>query len=352
MPFEKLAEMILPREVIGGHGAIEKIGEVFKKITSSKKGIIVSGKTTVKLAGDRVRSILASSGIETDIVITDQATEENVEMVKEQTRSFGARVIIGIGGGTKIDIAKKSAFDLGFDFISVPTSASHDGVASPRATISKNGLSSSVEATMPAAIVADTEIIVTAPFRFLAAGAADVLSNLPALRDWNLAHRLKGERVSSSAYAISEFAAREIISNAAQIKPHIEESVWLVIKQIVFSGIAMSVAGNSRPASGSEHMFAHAVDSIKKGSGLHGELCGIGSIIAMYLHGADWQLVKNTLQIIGAPTTLDQVSLTEEDAIQALMMAHKTRPDRYTILGETGLSETAARDALQITGVA
>jgi glycerol-1-phosphate dehydrogenase [NAD(P)+] len=343
--------MILPRDVIGGHGAIDKIGDVFKKITSSKKGIIVTGKTTVKLAGDRVKSILESSGIDIKTIITEAATEENVELVKEQTKAFDANVIIGIGGGTKIDIAKKSAFDLGLDFISVPTSASHDGVASPRASISKNGLSTSVEATMPAAIIADTEIIVTAPFRFLASGAADVLSNLPALKDWNLAHRLKGEKVSSSAYSISEFAAREIINNAAQIKPHLEESVWLVIKQIVFSGIAMSVAGSSRPASGSEHMFAHAVDSIKKGNGLHGELCGIGSIIAMYLHGGDWVLIKNTLQTIGAPTTLDQVSLTEEDAIQALMMAHKTRPDRYTILGENGLSESAAREALHLTGV-
>lgn len=351
MPFEKLAEMILPRDVIGGHGAVDKIGDVFRKITSSKKGLVVTGKTTVKLAGNRVREVLESSGIEIKTIITEAATEENVELVKEQTRAFGAKVIIGIGGGTKIDIAKKSAFDLGLDFISVPTSASHDGVASPRASISKNGLSTSVEATMPAAIIADTEIIVTAPFRFLASGAADVLSNLPALKDWNLAHRLKGEKVSSSAYAISEFAAREIINNAAQIKPHLEESVWLVIKQIVFSGIAMSVAGSSRPASGSEHMFAHAVDSIKKGNGLHGELCGIGSIIAMYLHGGDWALIKSTLQTIGAPTTLDQVSLTEEDAIQALMMAHKTRPDRYTILGENGLSESAAREALHLTGV-
>ncbi len=351
MPFEKLAEMILPREVIGGHGAVEKVGDVFKKLTSSNRGVVVTGNTTKTLAGERVKGILETAGIETSIIQVDYATEENVERVKEHTKNFGARVLIGVGGGTKIDIAKKSAFDLGLDFISVPTSASHDGVASPRATISKNGLSSSVEAMMPAALIADTEIIVTAPFRFLAAGAADVLSNLPALKDWNLGHKLKGERVSSSAYAISEFAAREIISNASQIKPQVEESVWLVIKQIVFSGIAMSIAGNSRPASGSEHMFAHAVDSMKKGNGLHGELCGIGSIIAMYLHGADWVQIRNTLQTIGAPTTLAQVSLTEDDAIEALMMAHKTRPDRYTILGESGISETAAREALNITGV-
>lgn len=351
MPFERLAEMLLPRDVIGGHGAIEKIGDVFKKISNSRNAVIVSGSTSVEIAGNKAKKILEESGIDVNMILTGEATEENVEHVKEITKNINAKVIVGVGGGTKIDIAKKSAFDLGIDFISVPTSASHDGVASPRASITKDGFSNSVEASMPAAIVADTEILVTAPFRYLASGAADVLSNLSALKDWDLAHRLKGERVSSSGYAISEFAAKEIVNNASHIKPNLEESVWLVIKQIAFSGIAMSVAGSSRPASGAEHMFAHSVNSLKKGNGLHGELSGIGSIIAMYLHGGDWQLIRDTLKTIGAPTRLEQVSLSEDDAVQALMMAHKTRVDRYTILGENGLSEYAARDALKVTEV-
>lgn len=351
VPFEKLTEMILPRDVIGGHGAIDKIYEVFKRITDADKAIVVTGEKTYEMAGKKTHDILEENGIKTNVIITGDATEENVEYVKEETKKFGAKVIIGVGGGTKIDIAKKSAFDLNLYFISVPTSASHDGVASPRASIKKGEISVSMEATMPVAIVADTEIMVKSPFRFLASGAADVLSNLTAVKDWSLAHRLKGEKISSSAYMIAEFAAKEIINNASQIKPNLEESVWFVMKQIAFSGIAMSVAGSSRPASGSEHMFAHAVDAIRKGNGLHGELCGIGTIISMYLHGGDWILVRDTLRKIGAPVKIDQVGLNEEDAIQALMMAHKIRPDRYTILGENGLSESAAREALRITGV-
>ncbi len=351
MPFEKLTEMILPRDVIGGHGAIDKIYEVFRRITDADKAIIVTGEKTYEMAGKRTKDILEENGIKTNIIITGDATEENVEYVKEETKRFGGKVIIGVGGGTKIDIAKKSAFDLNLYFISVPTSASHDGVASPRASIKKGEISVSMEATMPVAIVADTEIMVKSPFRFLASGAADVLSNLTAVKDWSLAHRLKGEKISSSAYMIAEFAAKEIINNASQIKPNLEESVWFVMKQIAFSGISMSVAGSSRPASGSEHMFAHAVEAIKKGNGLHGELCGIGTIISMYLHGGDWILVRDTLRKIGAPVKIDQVGLNEEDAVQALMMAHKIRPDRYTILGENGLSENAAREALRITEV-
>jgi glycerol-1-phosphate dehydrogenase [NAD(P)+] len=351
VPFEKLAEMVLPRDVIGGHGAIEKIYDVLIRVTDGRKVVVVTGEKTYNLAGKRVAEILNSNGVETKVMIMGEATEENVEKVKEESKKMGAKVIIGAGGGSKIDIAKKSAFDLNVYFISVPTSASHDGVASPRASIKKGEISVSMEAAMPVAIVADTEIMVKSPFRLLASGAADVLSNLTALKDWSLAHRLKGEKISSSGYMIAEFAAKEIINNAAQIKPNIEESVWVVMKQIAFSGIAMSVSGSSRPASGAEHMFAHAVDTLKKGNGLHGELCGIGTIISMYLHGGDWNLVKDTLQKIGAPTKLDQVGLSEDDAVQALMMAHKVRPERYTILGENGLSEIAAKEALRFTEV-
>ncbi|MEM1814385.1 MAG: hypothetical protein QXE04_03790, partial [Thermoplasmatales archaeon] len=69
MPFEKLAKMILPREVIGGHGAIQEVADVFKKITSSNRGIIVTGSKTLKLAGEKVGKILEESGINTDFVI-------------------------------------------------------------------------------------------------------------------------------------------------------------------------------------------------------------------------------------------------------------------------------------------
>ena len=69
----------------------------------------------------------------------------------------------------------------------------------------------------------------------------------------------------------------------------------------------MSIAGSSRPASGSEHKFAHAVNKIAPGKALHGELCGIGTIVMMYLHGGDWQMIKGALHNTGAPTSAYEV---------------------------------------------
>jgi len=123
-----------------------------------------------------------------------------------------------------------------------------------------------------------------------------------------------------------------------------------VVKAIIVSGMAMSIANSSRPGSGSEHLFAHALEKIAPGKALHGEMVGVGTIMMMYLHGGDWKHIRDTLKKIGAPTTARELGVEEEDIISALTMAHTIR-DRYTILGVRGLTREAAEKLAKITGV-
>ena len=104
----------------------------------------------------------------------------------------------------------------------------------------------------------------------------------------------------------------------------------------------MSIAGSSRPASGAEHKFSHALDQIADTPALHGAQCGIGTIMMMYLHGGDWEQVRKALKAVGAPTTAQQLNIPDEQIIQALVKAHEIKPERYTILGFKGLTEDAA----------
>jgi len=129
-----------------------------------------------------------------------------------------------------------------------------------------------------------------------------------------------------------------------------DESAKIVVKALISSGVAMSIAGSSRPASGSEHKFAHAMNRIAPGRALHGELCGLGTIMMMYLHGGDWEMIRGALVQVGAPTTASQLGLNAEQVIEALISAHKIRPDRYTIL-DTGLNSKAAARAAEATGI-
>ena len=259
--------------------------------------------------------------------------------------------MLGVGGGSVIDITKLSAFELNKPFISIPTSAAHDGMASPRASLKDKKGSISKIAISPTGILADTSIISKAPYRMLASGCADVISNLSAVKDWELAHRLKNEEFSTFAASLSETSSRLLLHKAEDIRSGLEEAVWQAVKCMIVSGVAMSVAGNTRPASGSEHMFSHMLDRVAPGKALHGEQCGVGAIMMMYLHGEDWEEIKDFLKIIGAPTSAKELRIPKKKIVEALMDAQNIRPERYTILGEQGLTQDAAKKLAKITGV-
>jgi glycerol-1-phosphate dehydrogenase [NAD(P)+] len=199
-------------------------------------------------------------------------------------------------------------------------------------------------------VVADTEVIARSPPELLVSGCADVISNYTAVLDWKLAYRLKGEQFSEYAAALSEMTAKLILERAHVIKPHLEESARTVVKALVSSSVAMSIAGSSRPASGSEHMFAHALDMIAERPPLHGNGCGVGTIMMMYLHGGDWVQIRDALRTIGAPVNASELGVKDSDVIKALVNANSIRPQRYTILGD-GITESAAVKLASRTGV-
>ena len=106
--------------------------------------------------------------------------------------------------------------------------------------------------------------------------------------------------------------------------------------------VILSMGLNNQSASGSEHLFAHALDKIAKKPALHGEQCGVGTIMMMHLHGGDWKFIQSALKAVKAPTNIKELGITEDELIQALVMANSIRPERYTILGDNGITEEAA----------
>ena len=349
--FGKAKGMVFPRVVLVGHGVLEDLALTCRQFGFVERGVVVTGPKTAELAGNRAAEILKADGFAVTSIIAREATESEVARVEGEARDAGARFLIGVGGGSKIDITKVVAARLHIPFVSLPTSAAHDGISSPRASLHGASGTASIEGAVPLGVIADTQLIVQAPFRLLASGCADVISNMTAVLDWRLAVRLRGEEFSSTAATLSEYAAQEVIDHAESIKPNLEESVWIAIRPILVAGIAMSVAGSSRPCSGGEHLFSHALDRTSAHPGLHGEQCGVGAIMMMYLHGGDWRRIKTALLTIGAPTTARELGVTNEEVVDALVMAHKIRPDRYTILGDNGLTRDAADRLATVTGV-
>ena len=358
--FTKSKTMVFPREIIVGHKITSQIVDLCNRIGRGNSVLIVADKKTKKLSGDEIFGLLSKANYNVKQKIISAPTVGEVNDVIKYASKNNIDLLLGVGGGSVIDVTKLAAFDLSKPFISVPTCASHDGIASPRASLRHRKGSVSKTATPPMAVLADTSIIYKAPYRMLASGCADVISNISAVMDWELAHRLKYEEFSSHSAVLAKTAAQLLIDHADEIKPDTEESAWLAVKAIIVSGVAMSVAGNTRPASGAEHMFSHMLDHLGPGimlkgnkgrKPLHGEQCGVGAIMMVYLHGGDWEKIRDALKKIGAPTTSKELGISKKKIIEALDLAQEIRPERYTILGEKGLTKKAAKKLAETTGV-
>ena len=342
--FDKSKWMQLPRDVVIGHDVLNHLPAVCADLGLGNSVLIVSGRRTMEKVGRRVVDLMRPK-YRTTTLLSEEISPEIIARTEEAGR--GTDFLIGVGGGRVIDTAKIASYNLDKPFISVPTAASHDGIASARASVPTAEGNASLQAHPPLAIVADTGIIAEAPHRLLASGCADIISNSTATLDWELAHRLRNEPVSEYAMALSRMSAELLMKNADLIKPNREESAWIVTKALVSSGVAMSIAGSSRPGSGGEHKFSHALDRLAPGKGLHGETCGIGTIITMYLHGGDWRAIRSALKTIGAPVTPKEIGIDEETAVEALLQAKEIRPERFTIL-DMGLTRESARELIRM----
>ena len=331
----------LPRVVLIGNNVIEKLPEVCKEIGHDRGLLVLCDKITKDIVGSRIKDLLGAS-----IDIVHDSTQIEVDRICARNNPS---LVIAAGGGKVIDVAKMVSFNKSVPFISVPTAPSHDGIASERASISSDGDKKSMRAKPPAAIVADIDILKAAPYRLIASGAADVISNATAVNDWKIAARSKGEYYGDYAGSLSLLSSEIVIQAAKDIREQKERGIRNLVEALVSSGIAMSLVGSSRPASGAEHAFSHVLDSMNAGA-LHGEQCGIGSILMAHHQEKNWKRIKGALETLNAPVNSEQIGISKDMIIEAMLKAKDVR-ERYTILHEKPLDMPTARKVCVETGV-
>jgi glycerol-1-phosphate dehydrogenase [NAD(P)+] len=334
-----MKDIELPRKVLVGDNAIDRVRDVVHELDLTGNSLVIADPHTAEIAGNRVKADLNS-----DIYISKNSIDKDIQGGIDLIKKRDITYLVGVGGGTIIDLTKLCSYRTEIPFISVPTAASHDGITSPQASI-KGSEPISIRVHSALGIIADTKIIRKAPRRLTAAGCADAISNYTAVLDWKLAHEEMGEYYGDYAASLSMMSAQIVMYNAEKIR----EQVEILVEALISSGVAMGIAGSSRPCSGAEHQFSHALDTICPQPALHGEQCGVGSIMMAYLHEADWEKIQKALKTAGAPISARELKIRDEHIIKALVMANKLR-DRYTILRD-GLSEGRAKEIARSTGV-
>jgi len=287
--------------------------------------------------GEAIAASLDAALPAASVVRVEGGTIDAAQSLAAQLRGDFYDAVVGIGGGRLLDTVKWSATLTGLPMVAVATNLAHDGIASPVASLAHDGRKASYGVQMPVAVVVDLDYVRQSPARMRRSGIGDAVSNLSAIDDWELASRERGETVDGIAATLARTAARAVLSQPGTVDD--DDFLVTLAEGLVLSGLAMAVAGNSRPCSGGDHEILHAVDHLYPGTANHGELAGVGALYCTWLRGADAAELRDCLARHELPRGPGDLGLSVEQFAAAVSHAPATRPDRYTVLEHLALDE-------------
>jgi glycerol-1-phosphate dehydrogenase [NAD(P)+] len=311
-------------------GAVGNLGSILAdgRISAGGDVAVVVGPGQGERIAELIRPSLVSADVFTTVGGTlDAATELGAKL---RARSYDA--VVGIGGGRTIDTAKYAATRWGLPMVSVATSLANDGVASPVASLEHDGVKGSYGVHIPIAVLVDLDFVENGPERHNRAGIGDVISNISALADWELAREVRGEPVDGLAASLARVGAEAMLTMPGDLQD--DAFVTVLAEALIASGLAMAVCGSSRPCSGGCHEIMHATDALFPGTASHGELAGLGALFCTFLRGDERRFAQMSACLARhrLPRVPADVGLTEEQFVEVVAFAPRTRPDRYTIL--------------------
>lgn len=324
-----------------GKGALKDVGKYIKS-SGMENAVIYFGNGLIDMFGSEVMESLNHEGIKVreyrELDSTD--IDDIIDLAFEIDSK--AQVIVGIGGGKVIDVAKYAAYLRKLPFISIPTSASSDGFSSASASLMVNGRRTSVPARMAYGIIADTDIIKSAPERFLYSGIGDMVSKITALYDWLYESERGYSEMNDFAVMIAKKAVNSFVRTPFET---IKDDLFLkeLLDSLAMSGIANEIAGGSSPTSGSEHLISHALDKMLEQPMLHGIQVGIATYIMAVVHNHRYVRVNAIFEKTGFWDYVSTLGLNREDYIKAVDLAPSIKPHRHTYLHEEQYRELAKK---------
>lgn len=379
------------RAVEIGHGLTAKTGELLEKYEFPHNILLVADKNTLA-AADGIRESLRGCGYKYDTLIYSNLRTADINDVRRvMTAAAGLDGILSVGTGSLNDICRYASFLIGEKgdrpaFAIFATAPSMDGFASGSAPITENSFKTTYPAVQPDVLIADTAVLAASPAYLKSAGFGDMIAKYVALADWRISNLLTGEYYCDAIAQLTREALRRITSLADKVTLNDEESAGAIMEALVFTGVAMKLAGCVRPASGAEHMISHFWEMKKLESGeisdFHGKKVGIATLYLTRLYHElinaesvecvpnvlDWKLLEKVFgeNFIGGVRALNNPTVTSETTpeliegnwkkIREIVKEEIPAPDKMlslmnkagaaTMPEQAALSDSLARDGM------
>ena len=320
-------------------GVLNYTGRILAQM-GYRKVVILFGNGLIEMFGQTIMESLGQEEIEV-LRYQEMDTVDSKELMK---LAFAfpntTQAVVGIGGGKVIDAAKYCGFLQNIPFVCIPTSASSDGFSSASASLMVEGRRKSVPAAMGTVILADIDVIKTAPTRFLYSGIGDMVSKISALYDWIFEQEKGYTKVNDCALMIAKKAVNSFVRTPFT---DIQDSRFVkeLMDSLAMSGIANEIAGSSAPTSGSEHLISHALDKILEQPQLHGVQVGIASYLMARVQDHRYERIHTVFETTGFWNYVESLKLKREDFMRAIDLAPVIKPYRHVYLHEEKYREKA-----------
>ncbi|MBR1815652.1 MAG: iron-containing alcohol dehydrogenase family protein [Lachnospiraceae bacterium] len=335
------SHIAIPTILEVGKGTMENLG-AYLKDSGFDNAVIYFGNGLIDLFGRDIIANIEKAGVkileykELDTVDIDDIIELAFNI------DANAQVILGIGGGKVIDTAKYAAYLRKLPFISIPTSASSDGFSSASASLMVNGRRTSVPARMAYGIVVDTDILKSAPEKFIYSGIGDMVAKITSLYDWLFESQKGYSTMNDFSVMIAKKAVNSFVRTPFET---IKDDLFLkeLVDSLAMSGIANEIAGGSTPTSGSEHLISHALDKMLAQPQLHGIQVGIATYLMSKVQDHRYVRVNAIFEKTGFWDYVSTLDLSRDDYEKAIDIAPSIKPHRHTYLHEEKYRELAKK---------
>ena len=338
------------KHIYVGENVYNRILDVAKEILP-KEILLVSDNNTYKALGKCVENELTESGYKInniilvsdgDLIPDEKAIGRVLVEVNNETE-----LIVAVGSGSINDICRIISTKTHIPYVIMGTAPSMDGYASTVSPLIIDGAKVTYPGTNPYAIIADSNIMKDAPFEMICAGFGDILGKYTALSDWRLSNTIHDEYFCDTTEKLVRNAMYKCFENIEGAVKRDVKAIEYISEALILSGIAMTLSGNSRPASGAEHHLSHywEIDKLsrKLEHPLHGNSVGVGTVISAWLYkrlnieekfGIKTpvpEIIINLLNSIGAKSNPNALGIEKELFHRSVIHALEIRP-RYTIL--------------------
>lgn len=309
-----------------GHGCIRELGDEVVRLGG--KPLVIGGPTTVPLVMGLTEENFREKGIDPVVyTLEGSCSRNNAQMLSEMAKENGCTVILGVGGGKCLDLAKCTATYAGMDLINVPTSVAtcaassavcimYDDMGVPDGSVQ---MAKEVDV-----VIADTDVIATAPRRTLAAGIFDSIAKLP-----EVLHNIK-----VSSYQDCTLEKYICVVNSQAIYDFLVHEGPRVYEMGLASGRLTDVILTNLLHTSVVSGFSLGVDQLALAHGfydfmrraftreaahiLHGELVALGVLMQLKFNRLEQgriEQARTTMKLMGLPTTMKDVCFepTEEN---------------------------------------